>query len=497
MSARLDKEIKGLVEELSVYSLKTKNVDALINDTASELRALEIEGISAPPLLVFEVLGVLYQQGLIFSANPKRGRSHELKQLYLDLRSKLTLKTITEESRHIALKTLFFHAPVQVNIRDSIRLERLALNTENVNEESIEPSVEELWENWRRGVEAKMVDRLWYRWYLMDAGLKSKRPLSLPLLDEGALRIMRMTRDEQAELQVKAKAGKGGDDQRFRFPQGSFFEVLNDVLPSDPSRIIVSDLALFAGREAPSKALLLSKISDSDLSVRFGEVRKPSKRRARVRVILVLTDLFCHHVYQPHCEEPIIDTLRRAICHLIPTLFQSIANAGVDGEVTLLRDGLGGGGQDSLGYIDSTSTESNKYSSSRSTMTLIMQRFKWFVEDYPLGSVNGESGSYLRPSQSMRDEDAHIVIWLGARPSWMTEYEVYQEIGIELEDAEASLHLREVGEYISAQDIYAQLAEDQGFSAKSIARLIIHQLDLSARGDSRLNSHSQWGGTSI
>lgn len=496
MSSRIRRGLGKLVEELSVYSQRADHLDELIDATLTELRALSLEEITAPPLLVFEVLCTLYPEVSTFSANPRRERSHALKRVYVELRASLSLNQLTDEVRRTALKTLFFYAPSRLAIDQVIRVERATLLEGPSGIDSKEREAATQWALWRSAAESLLVDRLWYSWHLMCSSLRSGRLLCLPLIDQGALRIRRMTRDERAELQIKAKAGKGGDDQRYRFPQGSFHEVRSDALPADPARILACDLALFAEEAKAARAVLLAKISDAELSVRFGEVPRPSKRRARVRVIIALRDLFDHHVYYPNTREPMVDILRRAISHLIPSILSAISSAEVDGEVTLLRDGVGGRGQARLGSVDATSTGLPKFTSSRSTMITLMEGSKWFVEDDLGGSADLQGGGVVRPPETQMSVDELIVIWHGAKPLWVSEYDVYQELGFELGRDEAKLLTRERGDLLRTRDVSAQALEAQSWSARSIARLLVNQLDLDVQGDERGRGNT-WGGTSI
>ena len=485
MSQHIASELTRLIEELSVYSC-ARDAD-LVHQTLALLESLSDEGLSPSPILTYELLCALTSQRA--QTDTKRQRAQELRARYRELSDSLKPRPAPADTRvAVALRALFFEAPEERSLRSVIELERLAL-TEGAT--SDDP-----WVTWRRHAESGLLRLTWYRWHLMYTCLLRDRPLGLSLLDESALKIVNMTRDQLDRLQVKARVGLGDDDQRFRSAAGTFFEIGFDTMPSDPTRLSVSDLSLFAERSEVSRASLLMKISDSSLSVRFGEVQRPARRKARVRVMVMLSDHIEHHVYGAICSEPLIDILRQVSCHLIPNLFRLIKQTGIEGEVLLIRSGVCGHGSQSCGELSADHPDYPAYRSSQSAVIELMTIAPWFFEDYPLGASGDHTSS---PPPAGNHEDAIIGIWLGGPPPWLRDYQLYQEIGFELGHGLAQVHTYTEGtSNRTTLDVLKQITRSAHPNPNAIAEILLQQLDLSISGGSRDRDTSHpWEGTRI
>lgn len=485
MSQDVAKGLTRLIEELSVYSC-VRNAD-LIQQTLVLLEAMGDEGLSPSPILTYELLCALTSQQA--QTGTKRQRAQELRARYRELISSLKPRPSPTNKRvTVALRTLFLGAPEVGSLSSVIELERVALTEGAVSDDS--------WVQWRRHAESGLLRLTWYRWHLMYICLLKNRSLGLSLIDESALKIVNMTRDQLDRLQVKARVGLGDDDQHFRSAAGTFFEIGFDTMPSDPTRISASDLPLFAERSEVTRASLLMKISDSSLSVRFGEVQRPARRKARVRVMVMLSDHLDHHMYHASFSEPLIDLLRQVSCHLIPNLFRLIKQTEIEGEVHLIRSGVCGHGSLSCGKLSADYPDYPAYRSSQSAVIELMTIAPWFFEDYPLGVSNNHTSS---PPPANNHEDAIIGIWLGGLPPWLRDYPLYQEIGFELGHDLAQVHTYTEGTSKRATlDVLKQITRSGHLDPHAIVDIVLQQLDLSiSEGSKDRDISNPWEETRI
>ncbi len=140
-------------------------------------------------------------------------------------------------------------------------------------------------------------------------------------------------------LNVPASKCMGTNGEPFRSHIGPFHEIGAYTIPPDPTRLVSSDLALFAAKSSQARALLVSKIADASLMVRFGSMPRPARRRPRILFVAALEDEICHHVHRDGESVPAIDPLREILIHAIPACLRSFVTHDVDVEFEVRREG--------------------------------------------------------------------------------------------------------------------------------------------------------------
>jgi hypothetical protein len=487
--------LKALIKSHSIFSLRGRSSQEVFKLAHEVFQALNKLEVHTPALIVFEICCVLSGSPMIVNANPRRERSQELRVRYEELRvMSRSSKSRKQETIICALTALCLDAPPLSDTSRRIAVERLTLNTQT---DKLTGSVEIDWSRWRCHIENQLLQCTWYRWYLMINSLADDREVGLPTLDEEVLEIISMTRDQIAKLRLSSKNGLGGDAQNFRATQGTFFEVGHHTLPSDPTRILASDLALFATQEQTTRATLLMKIADSGLAIRFGEIQRPSRRKARIRIVISLSDQMEHHRYGSRGGAPIIDTFRQSICHVIPRLFDLIQNTEIEGSIELIRDGVGHQGTSMLGIVTERSKDPPAYQSSHSTCIQLMHYCRWFFDDYFMGSLKDRT--LVTPESMQELDDELLIIWYGAPPQWAQTFDPLQSIGIKLNHEYAYVVNHHRGSALIETELSSTINETEDtYKSQAIARTIIMQLDLSLDDEQRvLMSKDPWEGASL
>ena len=487
--------LKALIKSHSIFSLKGGKSQEVFKLTHEVFQALNNAEVHTPALIVFEICCVLSGSPLIFNANPSRERSQELRIRYEELRGMIrSSKNRKQETIICALTALCLDAPSLRDISRRITVERLTLNSQT---DKLTDSAEIDWSRWRQDIENKLLQCTWYRWYLMINNLADDREVGLPTLDENVLEIISMTRDQIAKLRLSSKNGQGGDAQKFRATQGTFFEVGHHTLPSDPTRILASDLALFATQEQTTRATLLMKIADSGLAIRFGEIQRPSRRKARIRIVISLSDQMEHHRYGSRGGSPIVDTFRQSICHIIPRLFDLIHNTDIEGSIELIRDGVGHQGNSMLGMVTESSKDHPAYQSSHSTSVQLMHYCRWLFDDYFMDSLKDRT--LVTPESMQELDDELLIIWFGAPPQWGQTFDPIQSIGIKLTHEYAYVVNQQRGSALLETELSSTINETEDtYTSQAIARTLIMQLDLSLDDEQRvLMSKDPWDGASL
>jgi hypothetical protein len=140
-------------------------------------------------------------------------------------------------------------------------------------------------------------------------------------------------------VEVTSSRRGGADGEPIRSPIGVFREMAADGLPQDPTRIAASDLALVGSSNGGARALLGVKLADSTLMVRFGSTRRPSRRRPKALLVLVLADTIDMHRQFAGTVVPAIDDLRRSFLRAIVVSLRAFESTDVDLEVEIQREG--------------------------------------------------------------------------------------------------------------------------------------------------------------
>ncbi len=233
------------------------------------------------------------------------------------------------------LATWFANAPKPEHLSESIvELDRAALGI--IDGAAFRSKG---WMQWRSNEEEAMSSRGSPEFRRALSCLRTNSTLGFTTIDE---RIWFASDGPATTLQLPALptskcAGTNGEP--YRSHTGPFHEVGPYTIPPDPTRLVSSDLALFAAGSSQAKALLVSKIADASLMVRFGSMPRPAKRRPRILFVASLEDDLSHHVLRKGSAVPAIDSLREILIHAIPACLRNFAALDADVEVEVRRKG--------------------------------------------------------------------------------------------------------------------------------------------------------------
>lgn len=171
------------------------------------------------------------------------------------------------------------------------------------------------------------------------AELRATTPQGFGAVDERVWYISAGPDGPARMLDVTSNRRAGAEGEPVRSPIGVFREIAPYGLPSDPSRVSPSDLALLVKSDRAARALLAAKLADSALMVRFGSMPRPARQRPRALIVVALADTIEMHVQHPGSVVPDIEPLREALLHTVPACLRTFTAAEVDFELEIRREG--------------------------------------------------------------------------------------------------------------------------------------------------------------
>lgn len=216
--------------------------------------------------------------------------------------------------------------------RNAIELAALGLAPET-------PFATDPWFAWRCAEESAFAEGGSPAFRRALAELRATKLQGFGAVDERVWYIRSRADGPARVLDVTSNRRAGVEGESVRSPIGVFREVAPHGLPSDPSRISPSDLALLAKNGGAARALLAAKLADSALMLRFGSMPRPARQRPRALIVLALADTIEMHVQHPGSVVPDIEPLREALLHTVPACLRTFAAAEVDFELEIRREG--------------------------------------------------------------------------------------------------------------------------------------------------------------
>ena len=305
------------------------------------LASLLSSGVAAAPTLVFDLVAATCGGAAIRAHASGRPSADAVASCMRDVQvamrrvhgSPLTRPEVHLRAAEAFLASWFSSAPRLDAERESIReLELIALE---VRPDETSRALQ--WIEWRRREEQAMQNGGSPGFMRALAEIRSATPEGFAAIDERVWTI------EQGEivpprlLEVASSRKAGAEAERFRSHIGPFHEIGAYGLPPDPTRLVVTDLALLGTAMPEARALLAAKIADASLSVRFGSMPRPAARRPRVLLVAALEDDLSEHVLHVGKLIPSVDPLREALLHALPACLRVLSELQIDFELEIHR----------------------------------------------------------------------------------------------------------------------------------------------------------------
>ena len=451
-------------------------------------------GISSSPLLIADLYAAAaVGSTLPYSGTKKRDRASTIKGFLREFRGALrqavgsqrALRAPIDESRgrlvKMFIRSISSNAPfVDSSIERVVELETLALGGRTIELSQGERK----WVDWRMKLEDGIVRR---DHPILSAALVQLSGSGIAGFSTTDETIWYKRSDGNAyenRIDATSRLDSGEDQEHYRNLLGPFAELGAYTIPPDPARLAITDLALLSHSSRASRALIASKIADASLSVRFGSLERPARRRARCLLVISLCDRLHHHKHQPKHLVPEVDVLREVLLHLVPLCVSTFSNQRFETALEIRRDGCLR--SDRLPFESVRSP--NGYSLPElakvaSTLDCFTRKLPWLLDDAP-------SPTNANPSLELEGFDARFLITLGAEPNWLRAFDPTIH-GSVLADGERSrkIHIR--------GDAIAGTVLDAGtFEPAEIARRLVGgfgQLDDEVQIHS--GAASRWEGT--
>ena len=261
------------------------------------------------------------------------------------------------------------------------------------------------WIAWRSHEESAFGDggSACFRHALAELRLNSVR--SVGKVDERVWYLPGTGSREGRSLSIPAKQHGGSESISVRSLIGPFSEVSTYGLPPDPSRVTPADLALFTANSEPMRALLASKLADSGLMVRFGSMDMPARQRPRVLIVAGLFDSIKMHVQRRGEVVPSVEPLRECLLRSLSACLCTFANAAVDFELEVRRDGPASRGRLSLRDLRNRAGRLRlEYRTPEALRDELMKRAPWlyadtrlsqFLRAAPMPQTSNHDAAYL------------------------------------------------------------------------------------------------------
>jgi hypothetical protein len=305
------------------------------------LASLLSSGVAAAPTLVFDLVAATC--GGSIARAPASGRPSAdavascMRDVQVAMRrvhgSPLTRPEVHLRAAEAFLASWFASAPRLDTERDSIReLELIAIG---IRPNGASRALR--WVEWRRREEQAMQGGGSPGFLRALAEIRSATAEGFAAIDERVWTIQPGELVPPRLLEVASSRKAGVEAERFRSHIGPFHEIGAYGLPPDPTRLVVTDLALLGTDMPEARALLAAKIADASLSVRFGSMPRPAARRPRVLLVAALEDDLAEHVLHPGKLIPSVDPLREALLHALPACLRVLSELQIDFELEIHR----------------------------------------------------------------------------------------------------------------------------------------------------------------
>jgi hypothetical protein len=450
-------------------------------------------GISSSPLLIADLFAATVGPTIEYSCTQKRDRVSTVNDFLREFREALrqavgssrALQAPIDESRgrmvKMFIRSISSNAPfVDTSIERILELEALALGGRTIELSQAESK----WVDWRKELEDGILRR---DHPILCAALVQLNGSGIAGFSTTDETIWYMRSDANApEIRIDAtsRIGSGEDQEHYRDLLGPFAELGAYAIPPDPARLAITDLALLSHSSSASRALIASKIADASLSVRFGSIERPARRRARCLLVISLCDRLHHHQHQPKRLVPEVDVLREVILHLVPLCVSTFSKQRFETALEIRRDGCLRSDRFRFASVRSRNGHPlPEIAKIASTLDFFARKLHWLLDDAP-SLTNANSPLELNGF------DARFLITLGAEPNWQRAFNATIH-GSVLANGCLSRQI-----HIRGNAIGGRVLDAGTFEPAEIARQIVDgfgQLDDEPHVDS--GAESRWEGT--
>ena len=414
--------INGLLLDHGTLNIEGLSM-ALLQQALDELLR---NGISPSPLLLGEFLHVATCSRFIRSSGTKRAKSSRIFDRLRELHDALGQNAGVRSWKHANLKErramrvelflgFFFAGAPMLNVGPLrlIELEVMALSGAS----DVASAEENTWLVWRAATERSLIANQNSRFTQAIVQLRQSGSAGFTTSDEGIWHVKGNAPTTNVQITASSHQGSGEDKELYRDLRGPFEELGGYTIPPDPSRLVITDLALMSSPKKAARSVIASKIADGTLTVRFGQVQRPARRRARCLLIVTLADGFVHHRQCNGQYLPSVDNLREILIYALPLVVRCFAKQSFATAIELRRDGVFQHGkhrhEDVCARNGGPLTELATSESIRGTFSTIMP---WMLED-----------SYMRlqadEAPNTQGFDECFVLALGGRPQWVSQIE--------------------------------------------------------------------------
>lgn len=479
---------------LKEYSVLASGESA-VDDTRARWELLQLTRITSPPVLVSDLMTAAESPTLVWSpAGQKRKVVSGVNGFIRDFRTALwrtrDWKSSASEPeqnsrRHRALcfmRFIFVDAPhVKTTIENLFELEVFALS--HLPNTRPDPA-EKAWVDWRRLLEEGFIKNNHPRLGAALVQLRESGGAGFSTTDESVWHMNEELKKPNLRIDAVSQVNSGEDRINFRDLAGPFSELGAYTIPPDPTRLAITDLALLSHPSPKAKALIAAKISDASLSVRFGNLERPSRRRARCLLVICLCDGLIHHQHQVNHLVPEVDFLREVLVHLIPRCIATFASQTFETIIEIRREGAL---RSNFMRFPNVRSRDGKplpeLAGVASTIRSISTKMHWLLDDAPdtnnpIHMPNGEG------------IDEKFLVTLGEEPNWKSAFEPTIHASLLTNGTQ----YRQL--YVRSKSISATVQDVASLKALEIAnRLVVGFGHMDDERQVRIFGASQWEGT--
>lgn len=387
--------------------------DTLVAHALATLARLSRHDFAPAPLIVCDVIAASVADELQVNLawrNEARDMLEWLRQWRRALERVSARPTERLARAELLLETLMADAPsIPADATRRTRLEAVAL----LDRKETLDGAEAAWVAWRRALEDRLGLGRDPTFSAALVQLRESGAVGFGTCDEGLWQL-RGHAPAARSIRVTASSRQsfGDDHERFRDLRGPFETLSSYTMPPDPGRLVSTELALVAARSPGARAMLAAKLADGSMTVRFGSVELPAKRRARCLLVVTLCDAIRHHHQGPEQPAPEVDFLRAVLVHALPCAVLTFAGQGFDTALEVRRDGPLRTGSYRLPSVRTKSgLPLPSFSDVDATLAQLDEALPWMLDDAPARAPD-------LPTPRTEAFDACVLIAIGEQPSW-------------------------------------------------------------------------------
>lgn len=432
-----EKSIGG--EALHVHGLEqgaSHPKEHLFDGIAQSIELMMKNGCTPSPLLVGELMLVAVCSRLSRSANTKREKPARLFERFRELHESLGKNIGVISWKHRAnmrrrrnrlelfLGYFFAGAPhLSVSLLRLIELEIMALSGDTANA-SLEESQ---WISWRILTERTLALNRNSRFTQAIIQMRETGCAGFSTTDEGIWHQAGKGSLPDVHVTASSHQGSGEDKETYRDLRGPFEELGAYTIPPDVARLVITDLALMSSPKPAARAVIASKIADGTLTIRFGQVERPARRRAHCLLVAALCDTLFHHHHTKGKVVPDIDALREMLVLALPLVIRVFAKQQFKAAIEIRRDGVF---RTAKHYEEDLRAKNGSphpdFNSPDTVKEFLMTKIPWMLEDSHV-----RSRGVVAPN--MQGFDACFLLTVGADPQWASTLEPLVHVALRYE----------------------------------------------------------------